>query len=163
MLPSMLPLLPRLTMTASLPTSLRSAPSSGLGVRGECGQHTAASLGFFPLRCRGLSTPHGGALLGHLLLHWPRGVVPLHVSHTSSPLTARQGFALPCPDSPQAPPWQLQGWAMPCGGAVGAGWNHPCPAWVSPGHPSQRNPPQPPDRPRAPAPGAHFKKKQKTL
>jgi len=90
--------------------------------------------------------------LDHLLLPLPPPCSQGCFSH--SPLTVGQGFSLTHPGSPQALPWQLRGWAVPCGGAVGAGQNQPCLARGSPGHPSQRNPPQPPERSRAPAPGA---------
>jgi len=71
----------------------------------------------------------------------PSSLYPLRacraVPHTS-PLTPRCRAALPYPESPQALPWWLQGWVVPCGGAVGAGWNQPCPArgrpLPAPGH-----------------------------
>jgi len=92
--------------------------------------------------CRGISAPTRGApspphpaLLSGLLGQFPKLLL--------SPLIARQRFAVPYPDSPQVPPWQLWGWAVPCGRAVGAGCNWPCPGWGNPGRPSQRLPSSP--------------------
>ena len=39
---------------------------------------------------------------------------------------------------PEAPSASLRGSAVPCGGAVGTGWNRLCPVWGSPGFSSQR-------------------------
>jgi len=36
---------------------------------------------------------------------------------------------------PEASPSWLRGSVLPCGGSVGAGWNHLCPTWAAPASP----------------------------
>jgi len=95
----------------------------------------------FSRGCRGIPAQAPGAPPPSLLLPLLILVLagPFQTLRPSS-LTAGQGFTLPYLDSSQVLPQQLLGWAVPTGGAVGAGWNQPCLAWGSPGHPSQRPP-----------------------
>ncbi|XP_014796320.1 PREDICTED: U1 small nuclear ribonucleoprotein C-like isoform X1 [Calidris pugnax] len=70
----------------------------------------------------------------------PSGLAGLFLTRFPSALAAGQRFALSEPGFPRgARPW-LRGSAVPCGGAVGAGWNRLCPARGSPG-PAPQGPP----------------------
>lgn len=104
-------------------------------------QSSPWTAGHLLLRCGLLQGLQGSVCSGtcYILLLFqlsPQGCFSHIFPHSSLPGSILPFFKYIFLKAPS--PW-LQGSAMPCGGAIGAGWNGLCPAQSSPGHSSQRS------------------------